>query len=216
MSITEIIRFTTDMSGAVACAMSGSLVAIDHGLDLFGVVFVGCVTATGGGIMRDIFLGRLPPRVFTNYIYMSVALATSLIVFVVAYVMRESYKNTRERVDRINNFFDALGLGAFSAGGVEAAISSGYVENWALCILLGMVTGVGGGMLRDIMTNETPYVLRKRIYAIASLAGSTVYYHLHIFHVGAAITTISSIVIVVFIRMAATAFKWNMPRVPLK
>ena len=142
--------------------------AIQRELDLFGVLFLGAVTAIGGGVIRDLLLGQTPPQVFVNYIYLAVAVVTALTVFLwSAYHQRQEYRK-RRYADTLLNFFDAAGLGIFSVIGVQNTVNAGFGDNAFFCVFLGMTTGVGGGMLRDMMSRETPVVLRKHIYALAS------------------------------------------------
>ena len=213
MGITEFVMLVNEIIGTVAFAVSGSLVAIDRKLDLFGVVFIGCITATGGGIIRDITIGITPPSVFKDPLMLLVATLTSVSVFVVAYIYRLHFHSIRERVDKINNVFDAFGLAAFSVMGTERAVTAGFGDNILLSVCLGMLTGVGGGILRDMMTNSTPYVFKKHIYALASIAGSIIYYFAMRFGAGIAVSTFGALAIVVTIRMLAAKFRWSLPKV---
>ena len=212
MTSNDLITVTGAL-GTVAFAISGALTAIDRRLDLFGVLFIGCITATGGGIIRDTLLGELPPAIFSDlYLLLTAALA-ACIVFVTAYIFRSRYEGLRDRIEVINNVFDAIGLAAFSVAGTQVTVSSGHGENAVLAIILGVVTGVGGGVLRDVLTDSTPSVLRKHIYALASLGGSTLYYCLDRFGVKTLISTVAAMVLVFVIRMLATRFRWSLPKV---
>lgn len=212
-SATAIIIFITEVIGTVAFSVSGTIVAIDHGLDVFGVIFIGCITAVGGGIMRDIMLGAVPPVAFVNPYPMLIAAIASLVVFVVAYTLRGRYTALRARIDVINNIFDAIGLAAFAVMGTENAIAAGYGENVLFCVSLGTVTCIGGGMLRDVMTNSTPYVLKKRIYALASIAGCLFYLLLSRMDLHPSVPTLSAMILVFAIRMLATVFRWSLPKI---
>lgn len=210
---TALIILITEVLGTVAFAVSGALVAIDHGLDVFGVIFIGCITAVGGGIMRDIMLGAVPPAAFVNPYPMLIAAIASAAVFVVAYAFRGRYTRLRARVDVINNVFDAIGLAAFAVMGTESAVAAGYGDNVLFCVSLGTVTCIGGGMLRDVMTNSTPYVLKKRIYALASIAGCLFYLVLSGLDLHPSVPTFAAMILVFAIRMLATVFKWSLPKI---
>lgn len=213
MEIAELIIFITEVIGTVAFSVSGALVAIDNGLDFFGVVFIGCTTAVGGGIIRDIMLGSVPPAAFVNPYPMLIAAIASIAVFVIAYALRDRYIHLRTRVDVVNNIFDALGLASFAVIGTESAITAGYIENALFCVSLGTVTCIGGGMLRDVMTNSTPYVLKKHIYALASIAGCMLYLWLSRCELHPLIPTLSAMTLVFSIRMLATVFRWSLPKI---
>ena len=212
--MTEWIRYILEIAGTVAFAVSGALVAIGAGLDLFGVTFIGAVTAVGGGILRDILLGKTPPSAFTNLMWIALAIAVSLLVFLVAYIMREKFDSVKGKIEHINNIFDAAGLAAFTVTGAEVAITAGYSDNFFIPVLLGMITGVGGGIFRDILTDTTPYVLKKHVYALASIAGGLLYYFLSGINVTLASTV--AIAAVVAIRLLATHYRWSLPKVNLK
>ncbi|MEG1027704.1 MAG: TRIC cation channel family protein [Oscillospiraceae bacterium] len=118
-----------------------------------------------------------------------------------------------KKIDFIINIFDAVGLGIFSILGVKIALSSGYSYSLIYCAFIGMLTGVGGGMLRDIMLMEVPYVLRKRVYAVASILGSVVYYLLYSFRVNDFIAISCGCIIIVAIRILAGHYNWNLPKI---
>ena len=164
--------------GAAAFAISGAMAAIDKRADIFGVLFLAVITALGGGVLRDVLLGQFPPRMFTSYEYILVALLCALALFLDAFIRREKYRAIKERLDGIVNIFDAMGLAVFTVSGMNIAIASCGLDNPVLLTVLGMTTGVGGGMLRDMMTGTMPRVLCKRVYAVASLAGALVFYAL--------------------------------------
>ncbi len=217
MSVTDIVLLITELIGTVAFSVSGSLTAIDRGLDAFGVLFIGCITATGGGILRDLLIGHVPPAIFSSLFVLGSAALTSFAVFVIAYCKRRTYHTLRDHIEAVNSIFDAVGLAAFSVMGTEGAIASGHGENVVLSVCIGMLTGVGGGILRDILTDSTPYVLKKHIYALASIAGSLIYYFGSRAGggVGTAPVTFAAMAAVIAIRLLAAHFRWSLPRVKL-
>lgn len=216
MNLSELIEYILEMVGTVSFAISGSMVAIKKRVDVFGVVVLGVMTALGGGIVRDILIGHLPPAMFSDYRYVLVAVITSVVVFIIAYIFRDLYQRSEKSVDTVNNIFDALGLGVFTVMGAKVAISSGFTVNGILVVCLAVVTGVGGGLIRDVMLMEIPFVLKKRIYAVASILGGTAYHLMYVHSVDTEIATAVSVLIVFSVRILATVFKLDLPKVKLK
>lgn len=199
--------------GIAAFAISGAMTAIDREADVFGVLFLAVITALGGGVIRDTLLGELPPRMFTSYPYIVTALACALAVFAVAYIRREVYIRNLHRVDIIVNVFDALGLAVFTVSGMNIAIESYGFSNPVLLTVLGMTTGVGGGMLRDVLSGCMPGVLYKHVYAVASLAGALLYYALLRLGVEQLMSAVISIAGIFTLRFFASIYKWNLPHI---
>lgn len=190
--------------------------AINKRVDIFGVLVLSSVTALGGGCIRDILIGTLPPRMFSDYRYVTVSVIVATIVFIIAYIFRDLYQKSQKTVDSVNNIFDAVGLGVFTVTGVQVAIDSGFKMNSILAVCLGVITGIGGGILRDVMLREIPFVLKKRIYALASIAGGVVYYNLCLINFGRTKSIIISVAVTFVIRILATIFKLDLPKVKLK
>ncbi|MCQ2484204.1 MAG: trimeric intracellular cation channel family protein [Clostridia bacterium] len=216
MPISDLIYFIFEIIGTVAFAVSGAMVAIKKKVDIFGVLVLSSATALGGGMIRDIIIGYLPPRMFSDYRYVLAALISALVVFITAFIFRKWYQKSAAVVDSINNIFDAIGLGIFTVTGAKVAIESGFTQNGILVVCLGVLTGVGGGLLRDVMLCEIPFVLKKRIYAIASILGGVLYHILITYSVEVRIATIASVVLVFVIRILATVLKLDLPRVKLE
>ena len=206
-----VLFFLVEMAGTVAFAVSGSMLAIQRGLDLFGVVFLGVVTAIGGGVLRDLLLGQVPPLAFLHGIYLLVSAAAALLVFAAALVNRRRGKGDLPAYSELLNVFDAAGLGIFSVIGVQHTVAAGFGENLFFCVFLGMTTGVGGGMLRDVLSHSTPAVLRKHVYALASLAGAVCYYLLQDLFPTASIAV--SVLLVIVLRVLASRYRWTLPRI---
>lgn len=205
------IMHIAELIGVAAFAVSGAMVALEKRADIFGVLFLGVTTALGGGILRDVLLGNTPPLMFTSYTYVLIAIAAALIVFLDAYLRRGKYRREAEKLDAVNNIFDAVGLAVFTVSGMNMAMNYAGIGNPLLVVVLGMVTGVGGGMLRDMMLGMMVKVLRKRIYAVASLAGGAVYYLLLAIGAGEMVSAISAMLLIFVLRVLATVFKWNLP-----
>lgn len=212
----KILLLIVEWIGTISFATSGSIVAIRHGLDLFGVITVGTITAVGGGIMRDIMLGNVPPKIFHNPLALAVAVVASVVVFLLAYFYRKRFNKLSESIDTVNIFFDALGLAAFSIAGVEETCLEQFKDNILLVIIMGVITGVGGGVLRDVLVNEKPYILTKHVYAIVSIFGCVIYYFLSVYLGYTVLATVLVIVFTVAVRLLAARLRWKLPRVELE
>lgn len=211
----ELIFDLAEIVGTVAFAASAAMIAIDRKLDLFGVLFIGITAAVGGGIMRDLFLGYTPPSAFRNPVYVAMAAATALAVFCLAYFKRDLYARHYHRMDKIINWLDAVGLGIFGVVGVETAMGMGHGDKMFLCVFMGLMPAVGGGILRDVFTQVIPAVLNKRVYAVASIAGCCAYYLLRQTRLAMAVCMLAGMGLTVVIRLCASHYKWNLPRVDM-
>ena len=209
----SVIFFFSEIIGTISFSISGAILAIERELDLFGIIFLGIVTAVGGGIMRDILLCQVPPQAFVNYIYLLIAGVTAIVVFVFSYIEPKSEKSLKFIDDSFLNILDAIGLGIFSVIGVQRTISANLGQNAFLCIFLGFTTGVGGGMLRDLLSRSTPVVLREHIYALASLAGACCYYIFREFLPTTSV--VLSMCLVVLIRVLDSHYQWTLPKIHL-
>lgn len=213
MEIIDIVFYIAEIIGIVAFAVSGAMIAIDRGLDLFGVVFITVINSFGGGIMRDIIIGEIPPKMFYSFEYLIYAVSSAVVVMVLAAVLKDKFFRNRVAIDKTINIFDAIGLGTFAIVGVRAGITAGFGDNVFLCVFLGMTTGIGGGILRDLLSREKPLVLVKQIYAIAAIFGAILYYYLQKFNMNDTVSIVIPVLFVVVIRMLAAYFKWDLPRV---
>ncbi len=215
MSPEEIILLMLEIIGTLSFAVSGAFVALKEKLDLFGVLFIGCVTAVGGGITRDILIGQTPPAIFSNLYILLLAAVASAVVFVVAFVMHQKFLDAYEKLDPIQNVFDAFGLAAFSVMGTEIAFVHGLGGNAVLAILLGLLTGVGGGVFRDVLTSTTPYIFKKHVYALASIVGASLYYVLRLTVTGTLLPSLLATSVVVAMRLLARKYRWSLPKAHL-
>lgn len=211
----QVILFFFEMVGVVGAAISGSIVATKKGADVFGVLFLGVTTAIGGGIFRDVFIGRFPPIAFVYHRYIICAAIVSLLTFTVFYLGKEHAKKILPKIDSITNFFDAIGLGAFTIVGIESVLLAMPEATAFLAIFFGMFTGVGGGIVRDVLVQEMPFVLHKRIYALASLLGACLYWGLLQLQIPSVIAILCGIGFIVILRLLAAHFKWDLPKVQL-
>lgn len=204
LTVLEII-------GVFSFSISGALMAVDKENDFFGVVFLAIITSFGGGMLRDVFIGNHPPLFFKLFHLIIVSVLTATVVFILAAVFKKQYVKNEKMVESINNYFDAIGLGVFVISGAQICMDAGYTNPF-LIIIMGMVSGTGGSMTRDIIMNEVPALLRKHIYLMAAIAGAAVYYVLVTLNVKNIVAVAVGALLIVVIRILATIFKWNMPK----
>ena len=172
MDMQSVIVFSMELMGTVAFAASGAMTGINCKMDMFGVCVLGVITAVGGGMTRDVFLGNVPGAL-TKPVYVIAAVATAIVVFALVYFKRNLLQGTVGVLyDRIMLIMDSIGLGIFTVMGVMTGIGQGYLDNTFLLTVLGTLTGVGGGLLRDVMAGQPPYIFVKHVYACASVAGA--------------------------------------------
>lgn len=151
MDMHRTVVFIMELIGTLAFSASGAMVAIERNMDIFGVCVLGIFTAVGGGMVRDIILGNVPTALI-DPVYVIVAAVTALIVFIVLYLKKEHlHGKFRAAYDTLMLVMDAVGLGIFTGVGVRTGIRAGYADNAFLLVFLGSITGVGGGLLRDMM-----------------------------------------------------------------
>lgn len=229
MDYSDIIIFVMEIVGTIAFAVSGAMTGIQKCMDIFGVNVLGVTTAMGGGLIRDLILGINPPAMFCNSTYALTAVGTSTITFLFVYIKEKSLlenrlhwetvsRNLKERY-RTHELYegllllgDTIGLGIFTVVGCYAAVKAGYTSNRFLLVFVGVMTGVGGGMLRDVLAGNMPYILIKHVYAVASLAGALVY-ALMLPHVGRLECMVAGAATVMLVRFLAAKFRWNLPRI---
>lgn len=201
MTESQMFRMILELIGTVAFAVSGAAVGMHKKMDLLGVATLGVITAVGGGVFRDLLIGQVPPKTFSDPVYIPVAIVTSLIVFIPAI-------GRRIDLDRFGWVFaDAIGLGAFTVVGMSAGLP---FENTFFAVFLGVVTGVGGGVIRDICAGEIPMIFVRHFYACACIIGAVVC--AVVYPYSADIAFLSGFVCVVLLRLFAARFKWHLPK----
>ncbi|MBQ5809788.1 MAG: TRIC cation channel family protein [Clostridia bacterium] len=203
----QTFAFILEILGTIAFAVSGAMVALKKNMDIFGVVILGIVTAVGGGATRDIVLGITPPTMFEKPIYAIIATVASVIVFLPS--IRRQLTRNQKVYELTMRIMDSAGLGLFTVMGIDKAHSVGEY-NLFLLIFVGVITGVGGGLMRDIMAGNTPYIFVKHIYASASIAGALVCALLWDV-LGAVGAMFIGAALVLVIRMLAAHYKWSLP-----
>ena len=214
--MVEIVLNVLSAIGVVAFSVAGALVAIDHRVDMFGVVTLAAITSFGGGLTRDLLMGKLPPTLFTDRFYLvlaGVSVLTALVVFTVARVFQQKFVEKEKMIDRITNIFDAVAIGVFATTGAKTVMDfTGTPENAFLVLTLGSLTAVGGSIIRDVLIREVPFVLKKRIYVLAVLAGAGLYYLLVRLGAAEIPALVAGTLLTFGLRMMATIFRWNLPR----
>lgn len=196
-----------EIVGTVSFAISGAMEAIRHKMDLFGVVMLGVIAATGGGVLRDVVIGAIPPRVFRDPLCAILAAIVASAVFIAL----RCFRSCAARLVRVREalYFaaDTAGLAAFTVLGIESAGEG----NGALLLFVGIITGVGGGVLRDVLAGSVPSIFRKHIYALASAAGALADILLMRI-LPNEIAMFVGFATVTLIRILAAHFRWNLPR----
>jgi len=198
----ETLLLVLDLLGTFVFALSGAAAGVKHRLDLFGVLVLSYAAGNAGGITRDLLIGAVPPAAISDWRYLGVSLLAGIVTF-----WRPSI------IDRLRSpvlLFDAAGLGLFAVAGTQKALAFGLTP--VMAALLGMLTGIGGGMTRDVLLAEIPTVLRADLYAVAALAGAAVVV------IGAALrlpsttaVTIAGAVLCFGLRFIAIRRGWHLP-----
>lgn len=215
MDYQDTIIFILEIIGTIAFAASGAMVGVKQKMDILGVCVLGVITAVGGGMTRDVILGESIPGVFTNPIYALVATVTSCIVFFMLYFKKSLVKVLYSAAyEKVMLIMDSVGLGIFTVVGVNTGIKFGYQEDAFLLVFLGTITGVGGGLLRDVMAGVPPYIFVRHVYACASIVGAIVCVWIQE-SLGKTAAMLLGAVAVVLIRYLAAHYHWNLPKVCL-
>ena len=200
--------FILEIIGTVAFAASGAMTALKKDMDIFGVAILGLTTAVGGGVIRDVILGATPPTMFEKPVYALVAVVMSIIIFIPG--IRRMLTKNHKIYDNVIRVMDSLGLAIFTVMGISTAKALPDEHNLFLLVFVGVITGVGGGLMRDIMAGDTPYIFVKHIYACASIVGAILCVLLwNVLGVVWAMFVGAATVFV--IRMLAAHFKWSLP-----
>ena len=190
-----------DLAGTIAFALSGATLAVRARMDLFGVLVLAIVTAVSGGILRDLLIGAIPPASIANWHPIALAAAAGLVCF-----LRPALP---ERLGHPVQFFDAAGLGVFAAAGAQVALD--HKLNAPMSAVLGMVTGIGGGIVRDVLTARVPVVFQAEIYALAALLGALVVVLADTFGLPPKIAVPLGAAVCFFLRLMAIYRGWRLP-----
>ena len=208
---TDRIIFIMEIIGTIAFASSGALTAFKQKMDIFGVNVLAIVTSVGGGMIRDLLIGDTPPVMFCKPVYVIIAMITCNLLFLVFYFNRELLTNQFIiAYEKLMLVLDAIGLGIFTVVGVSTGMNTIYHENGFLILFLGVITGVGGGIIRDVLATQKPYVLVKHVYACASILGALIC--ILLWPLGSVSAMGLGALTVIVIRLLAMHFHWNLPR----
>ena len=193
---------TLDLIGTCVFAISGAATGVRHRLDVFGVSVLAFVAGNVGGLTRDVLIGAVPPPAIGDWRYVAASLIAAVLTF-------GWYAGVR-RLQRVVLLFDAAGLATFAVSGTEKALAYGATP--VAAALLGMVTGIGGGIVRDLLVREIPVVLRAELYATAALAGAAIVVAGHILEWPAASAAVLGAVACFAMRFVAMRRGWRLPR----
>ena len=193
-----------ELVGTFVFALSGAAAGVKHRLDLFGVLVVSCATATAGGITRDVLIGAIPPAALRDWRYLGISVVAGLVVF-----FSSPDAKRQQRLRNLVLTFDAAGLALFAVSGTQTAL--GYGLNPVMAALLGMLTGIGGGMLRDVLVSDIPAVLHADLYAVAALAGALVVVAGHALKAEPVASAVGGASVCFGIRVVALWRGWRLP-----
>ena len=199
------IIYSLDLLGTFTFAISGALSAANKKFDIFGALFIGFITAVGGGTIRDLVLGNTPVFWIKDINYLLPILISVLLVFIFT-----------KKIVRFRNpllFFDAIGIGVFTLIGIQKSINFNILPVFS--ILLGVITAVMGGIFRDIFCHEIPLIFHKEIYATACLLGGIVFFILHYFGINQNITFFVTMITIITIRLVSIKFELSLPKISL-
>jgi uncharacterized membrane protein YeiH len=197
--LTQIL----DLFGTMAFAVTGAFKAIEHKSDIVGIIILSTITGVAGGVIRDIIFGKFPPTVVINPLYLIVTVVTGIVIFIL-YPSIKIHWNLFLK-------FDAVGLGVFTIIGASIAYNI-FGLNFLTMAFAGVLTAVGGGILRDVFVNEVPLVFVKELYASTSFIGVIVLFVMLVMGINLYSATIPSILAVTSIRLLAIKYNWNLPR----
>lgn len=197
-----------EIIGTFAFAVSGAATGIRKGMDIFGVSILGIITAVGGGIIRDLMIGVTPPQCFRDSLYLVLACLSSVIFFMP--FIRIPLQKRQKAFEWVLFLMDTIGLAVFTVVGIQAAQRVSNEFSVILLVCLGVLTGTGGGVLRDLLARDMPYVFRKHIYATASMAGAALYLLLQRW-MGEYVATGAAMGLILLIRFLSATFHWNLP-----
>lgn len=200
----ELLRtlvLVLDLCGTFAFALSGAMAGVRRRLDLFGVLVLSFAAATFGGIARDLLIGATPPAALQDWRYLAVSLTAGAIVFF--------WSSLIEKLRNPVRMLDAMGLALFAVAGTEKALAFGLSP--AMAALLGMLTGIGGGVARDVLLAEIPAVLRSDLYAVAALLGAGIVAGGSLLNLPVLVTALAGGLACFSLRVAAIRRGWRLP-----
>jgi uncharacterized membrane protein YeiH len=192
-----------DLFGTMAFAVTGAFKAIEHKSDIVGIIILSTITGIAGGVIRDITFGKLPPTAVINPLYITITVSTAIVIFFL-------YPSLKKHSDLFLKF-DAIGLGVFTIIGSIFAYNM-FGLNFLAMSISGVLTAIGGGILRDVFVNEIPMVFVKEFYASASFLGVVILFTLLSLNTNVSLSAIIVMIITTSIRLIAVKLQWNLPR----
>ncbi len=206
----DSIFFVFEIIGVIAFSLSGALTAMKKEMDIFGACVLGMTTAIGGGIIRDLILGVTPPAAFVNPLQAVLGLAIPALTYLP--FIQKFFARNKHKVQALSLMIaDSVGLGVFTVVGVNACFETLPNPNAFTAIFLGVITGVGGGVLRDVFSMNLPKIFVKHFYACASIAGAIVAFILRLWF-DALTASIAGAIVVISLRFLASFLRWNLPK----
>jgi len=200
----EVFIYVLDLFGTMAFAVTGAFKAIEKKFDIVGIIILATITGLAGGTIRDIIIGKVPPNSIADPAYIVITVATGFVIFLLFSRLKKHWNLFLK--------FDAIGLGVFTIIGATFAYNI-FGLNFLAIAFAGIVTAIGGGILRDVFVQDTPIIFVKELYASASFIGVVVFYFILAFDGSLYLATILGIIITTGLRMVAMKFNWNLPRV---
>ena len=197
----QTLILVLDLCGTFVFALSGATAAVRRRLDLFGVLVLAFAAANSGGILRDLLIGSVPPAAISDWRYLAASVAAGIVTF--------RWSGAIEKLQNPVRMFDAAGLALFAVAGAEKALASGLDP--LMAALLGMLTGIGGGIARDLLLANVPMVLRADLYAVAALAGAAAVVTGETLHLPTAVSALAGAVLCFGLRMLAVRRGWQLP-----
>jgi len=193
-----------DLFGTMAFAVTGAFKAIEHKADIVGIIILATITGVAGGTIRDVILGKDLPNSLIDPSYVIITVVSAIVIFLLHSRMKKHWN--------IFLKFDAIGLGVFTVIGATFAYNM-FGMNFLVIILSGMLTAIGGGILRDVFVSQTPIVFVKELYASASFLGAAIFYLVILLTNDVYAGTISGLLLATGLRMVAMKYNWNLPKV---
>ena len=188
----------------MAFAVTGAFKAIEHKADIVGIIILATITGVAGGTIRDVILGKDLPNSLIDPSYVIITVVSGIVIFLLHSKMKKHWNVFLK--------FDAIGLGVFTVIGATFAYNM-FGMNFLVIVLSGMLTAIGGGILRDVFVSQTPIVFVKELYASASFLGATVFYIVILLTNDVYAGTISGLLLATGLRMVAMKYNWNLPKV---
>lgn len=202
-SAFEFLIYGFDLFGTMAFAVTGAFKAIEHKSDIVGIIILSIITGVAGGTIRDVVIGRFPPNSISDPFYVLVCVASGVTLFFLHPHLKKHWNVFLK--------FDAIGIGVFSITGATFAYGI-FGLNFLAIAFAGILTAVGGGILRDVFVNEVPIIFVKELYATASFAGILIFYTMLAFDAPLYAATVTGIMAATVLRLVAMKFNWNLPR----